>query len=103
MSSSSVRERKKGANDTNPPQVVELDDKKPKTSDADLEPVSTDPDIGVVLALLLAFATVLGIFFYYKVDNRPPAGAFASCVNGNVLEPLQEFFIPPNRYQKGGI
>jgi len=103
MSSSGVRERKRGANNTDPPQAVELDDKKLKSSDADGEQVNLEPEFGVVIALLLAFATVLGIFFYYKVDDRPPAGAFASWINGNVLEPLQEFLTPPNRYQKGGL
>lgn len=103
MSASSVRERKKDANNTKPPQAVELDDKKSETSNAGLETANLEPEFGVVLALLLAFATVLGIFFYYKVDNRPPAGTFASWINGNVLDPLQEFFTPPNRYQKGGL
>lgn len=67
-------------------------------------PADLEPDFKVVVGLLLAFAAVLGTFFYYKVDNRPDTkGPFARWVNANVVPVLQrmsEPFMPKNRYQQ---
>lgn len=67
-------------------------------------PADLEPDFKVVVGLILAFAAVLGTFFYYKVNNRPDTkGPFAAWVNTNivpVLKKMSEPFMPKNRYQQ---
>lgn len=99
--SSGLRERKKGgeAKSEEPQKTEEEDTKKAQ----DLGPVDLDPDFKVVLGIVLAFASMLGLFFYYKVDNSKD-GAFASWINVNIVRPLEPWFTKPkNRYQKKGL
>ena len=87
--SSQLRERKKGKTGRAQPSPQEEEDtKKPQE-----EPVDLEPNIYVAIGIMLLFAMVLGIFIYYKVDQRNN-GPFASFVNDNIL--------PKNRYQKVG-
>ena len=96
--SSELRERKKGASGrSEQPQTREEEDT--KKSLADQGPVDLEPDIRVAGGIMVMFFVVLGIFVYYKIDNRDD-GPFAVFVNKNILEPLEPWVVPKNRYQQ---
>lgn len=103
--SSGLRERKKGTDAKNEKtQTPEEEDTKKQQEE--LGPVDLEPDFKVVLALVLAFASLIGIFVYYKIDGRDN-GPFATWVNTNIIDPivppLKRWFVPQNRYQKKGL
>ena len=79
-----VRERKKASNEKSVP--AQQEEKRKED-----EPVDLEPNFWVLLAIVLVFAALFGIFVYYKVDGRDN-GPFYTFVNNN--------FLPTNRYQK---
>ena len=96
--SSGLRERKKGADSKTEPQVGHEEDKKKEEGPVDLE-----PDFKVALAIVLSLFALLGIFVYYKIDNRDD-GPFATIINANIVDPIMRR-LPDldNRYQKKGL
>lgn len=92
-SSAGLRERKKVADATKEQDAVdEVDSKKEEQ-----QPVDLEPDFKVVATIMVTFFTLLLLFVYYKVDNRPENnGPFATFINNNILP----IIMPKNRYQK---
>ena len=76
-----LRERKKGTTEKSSP------------AEKAEEPVDLEPNMWVVLGIILVFAALLSVFFYYKVDGRD---------NGPFYRFVNENFLPKNRYQKKG-